>query len=339
MHDITIIMPSYNKAKYISEALDSIFMQKTKYSYKVIVTDDCSTDDTIKKVQEYQNKYPGKIEILTSDTNQKLYKNIIRAYANTKSEYFCVLDPDDYWTDEYKIEKALNFLEKNKDYAIYVTNTMQKLPNGNITKYTDNKEQNSDFKDYLNGKAVLGCTLGSVYRNVVFKDGIPEKMVNISNKSCEKSFRGDSFRNAIHINKGKAHSVKDYDAVYRITEEGIWQGLTTLEQNLMNIEFFINMYAYFDEKYPELLLSAYKIFVRTQKELIALLSDENNKEKLKLILNNLYDFEKLFINKKSIIEKIEYKNIKLKYKILFYIYHYSYNILMKKGLLNEIKTL
>ncbi len=332
MHDITIIMPSYNKEKYISEALDSIFMQKTKYSYKIIVTDDCSTDDTIKIVQEYQNKYPDKIEILTSNVNQKLYKNVIRAYSVTKSEYFCVLDPDDYWTDEYKIEKALNFLEKNKDYTIYVTNTMQKLPNGNIVKYTANKEKDSDFKDYLNSKAVLGCTLGSIYRNVIFKDGLPEKMVNLPQKTCEKSYRGDSFRNAIHINKGKAHSVKDYDAVYRVTEEGIWQGLTTLEQNLMNTEFFINMYYYFDEKYPELLLSAYKIFVRTQKELIALLSEENNKEKLKLILDNLYDFENLFINKKSIIEKIEYKNIKLKYKLYYCIYKYLYSKLNRKGI-------
>ena len=130
MADITIIMPSYNKEKYIAENLDSVFMQETSYDYHIIVADDCSTDRTVEIVREYQNKYPDKITLLTSETNQKLYRNVLRAYENTKTDYFCVLDPDDYWTDKYKIQKSLDFLEKNKDYTIYVTDTNMLFPDG-----------------------------------------------------------------------------------------------------------------------------------------------------------------------------------------------------------------
>lgn len=48
MDDITIIMPSYNKGDYIAEALDSVFMQETEYSYHIIVADDCSSDKTLR---------------------------------------------------------------------------------------------------------------------------------------------------------------------------------------------------------------------------------------------------------------------------------------------------
>ena len=76
MADLTIIIPSYNKADYISQAFDSIFAQKTTYDYKIIVADDCSYDGTVDIVKQYQEKYPDKIILLTSDKNQKLYKNI-----------------------------------------------------------------------------------------------------------------------------------------------------------------------------------------------------------------------------------------------------------------------
>ncbi len=59
-NDLTIIMPSYNMEKYITEALESIFKQKTTYNYKVIVADDCSCDRTIPILQEFQKNTPTK---------------------------------------------------------------------------------------------------------------------------------------------------------------------------------------------------------------------------------------------------------------------------------------
>ena len=89
---LSILMPSYNKGRYIEEALESILMQETDYEYQIIIADDCSTDNTIDIVKSYQDKYSNKIVFLESDKNQGLYKNILRAYQITKTDYFCVLE-------------------------------------------------------------------------------------------------------------------------------------------------------------------------------------------------------------------------------------------------------
>ena len=72
---LSILMPSYNKGRYIEEALESILMQETDYEYQIIIADDCSTDNTIDIVKSYQDKYSNKIVFLESDKNQGLYKN------------------------------------------------------------------------------------------------------------------------------------------------------------------------------------------------------------------------------------------------------------------------
>ena len=324
-YKLTIIMPSFNKAKYIKEALDSIFIQKTNYPYQIIVADDCSTDGTVEIVEKYKKEHKN-ITLLKSEQNQGLYKNVLRAYEICKTDYFCVLDPDDYWIDEYKIQKSIDFLEKNPDYTIYVTNTIKLNPDGTQEKYNDNMEKDSTLDDYLVNKAVLGCTLGSMYRNTVFKNGLPYKMKNLPDKSFERTFRGDSFRNFLHLQNGKAHAVRDFDAVYRITDEGLWQGSSELEQNMLNTLLFVNLYKYSDEKYPELLVLAYKIFTFRIKKRNLHLDCTENIESIKQYL----DLERIFAKNTKLIEKTMYKNLKFKYKLFYFFYKKIYTKLTAK---------
>ena len=335
MVDITIIMPTYNKEKYIAEALDSVFMQETAYSYQIIITDDCSNDATLNIVKEYQEKYPDKIILLPSEVNQKLYKNILRAYSITKTDYFCVLDPDDYWTDKFKIQKALDFLENNKDFTIYATATMQIFADGTQQKMQSSDTiVDSDFNDFINQRAKLGCTLGAIFRNVIFKNGIPEKMLNITSPSQERSFRADSFRNAIHIHEGKAHYVPEFDAMYRITEEGIWQGTTEFAQNIVNANIYKDLFEYFDCENPELLQFAYKLFQMNTKNLYDLLKDFRDDD---ILISNirksieLYDY---FSDKKQQGYNLQKKiNLSLKNRIRIYFYHKLSKKLSEKGLI------
>ncbi|MDY5949961.1 MAG: glycosyltransferase family A protein [Helicobacter sp.] len=67
---LTIILPTFNKKDYIAQTLESIFMQKTIYSYQVIIADDASSDGTLDIVREYNLKYPNAIQILESNKIQ-----------------------------------------------------------------------------------------------------------------------------------------------------------------------------------------------------------------------------------------------------------------------------
>lgn len=333
MSDITIIMPSYNKEKYIAEALDSVFMQETTYDYHIIVADDYSTDKTVAIVKQYQQKYPNKITLLESEKNQKLYRNVLRAYEITKTDYFCVLDPDDFWIDKHKIQKALDFLEKNNDYTIYVTDTDILTPEGERKKFIKRtKMMDSDFNDYLKDKAQLGCSLGVTFRNVVFKNGIPTKMQELECASMEESYRGDSFRTAIHLHEGKAHCVPEVDAIYRITDEGVWQGADEVSQNLLTANLNKDLWLYFDKKYPELLLKSYRLINKLSQNKLDAILEIKDFEKVKIIFEKLRALKAFFNEHQVIISKNIYKNVKIKYKILLFIYKKLYKNLSKKGL-------
>ena len=124
---VTIIMSNYNQEKTIRRAIDSIFEQKTNFDWQIIITDDNSVKDNSKDIiKEYAEKYPDKIKALYSDENGGYLKNVLRAKRLTKTKYFCLLDADDYWTDKKYMQKAVNFLEKHKDYTVYYQNVLCK---------------------------------------------------------------------------------------------------------------------------------------------------------------------------------------------------------------------
>lgn len=330
---ITIIMPTYNKKHYIAQSLDSIFMQKTTYGYEIIVADDASNDDTLDIVREYSLKYPNKIKILESKTNQKLFKNIIRAYEITKTDYFCVLDPDDYWIDEEKIQKALDFLEANKEFTIYSANTNMLYNDGTKKEWVKAKQKESDFKDYLQGRALLGHTSSCVFRNVIFKNGLPSKLTMLESSSNEVSFRGDSFRNIIHIHGeggGKAFFTPEIDSVYRITKDGIWQSLDSNKQLMMNCMFHRDMWLFFDKKYMQLLCNSYQLYKKIlQPQNMQKYYLESHDEFIKN-MDKLYELGNTY---KPHIEQlnIDKKPTTLKYRMFLYFYKFFHKKLAKKG--------
>lgn len=300
--DLTIIMPSYNMGEYISEALDSIFMQKTSYSYQIIVADDCSDDNTIEIVKSYQAKYPDKITLLTSETNQKLYRNVLRAYAITKTPYFCVLDPDDYYCSEDFLQKALDFLNNNSEYTIYMSNVYKKMSDGSVEPYLEQKDINYDFQDYINGRSIFSQTSGCVYRNVIFKDGVPEKLLNPPEKSWEVSFRGDTFRNVLHIFYGRAHISKDCDTVYRITDKGIWQNMCQIKRDVLNTFIFRDLFTYFDEKYLKLFTYSLGFFNKACGEFFDEIEKIGNESERLKILQDVLVLKRYLDSKSSLFE-------------------------------------
>ena len=64
---ITIVITTYNQEKYIGQAIDGIIMQKTKFPFKILVSDDCSKDGTREILKRYKKKYPEKIEVIYNE--------------------------------------------------------------------------------------------------------------------------------------------------------------------------------------------------------------------------------------------------------------------------------
>lgn len=301
-YKLTILMPLYNRQDYLCEAIDSVLAQKTNFNYQLIVIDDASTDDGVKIVESYIEKYPDKIVLLKNKTNLKLLRTILRGYENLTTDYFCVLDPDDYWIDEYKLQKAVDFLESNPDYTIYATDTYVLNEDGSKKLYINIKKSyiNSDFNDYIKDKAALGCSLGGVFRNVIFKQGVPSSLYDMIDSKYASAFRGDSFRNILHIKEGKAHFVNEADAIYRIHSDGIWSNLSQFKQNLITAKFYLGMYHYFDKSLTEFCLERrLRLYNNYLKDAVEIMKSERNNDELTQdvaeMLDLVHEFQREYI--------------------------------------------
>jgi len=114
----TIIVISFNQEKYIEETINSLLNQKTTFDYSIFISDDCSNDKTYEKCLAYQKKYPSRINLISHNKNLGMMKNIIFAYENCDTEYVAICEGDDYWTDQNKLQKQVDFLEDNRDYGL-----------------------------------------------------------------------------------------------------------------------------------------------------------------------------------------------------------------------------
>lgn len=104
--DLSIIIPVYNASKLIGRCLDSIFEQKTQYSYEVILIDDGSTDNSIEIIKG--RKEPNIILYQQKNAGPAAARN--KGIELAHGRYITFIDADDYWEQSY-IQQTINFLE------------------------------------------------------------------------------------------------------------------------------------------------------------------------------------------------------------------------------------
>lgn len=136
---LTAIIFTYNHKKFISKCIDSIVNQKTSYKYEIHIWDDCSIDGTSDICREYAQKYRELIHLVVQEKNTFCYPGIKHqtwpAISKVKTKYMCIIDGDDWWCDENKIQIALDFLENHPDYVGFAHDTLQ------YEEFLDKKER------------------------------------------------------------------------------------------------------------------------------------------------------------------------------------------------------
>jgi glycosyltransferase involved in cell wall biosynthesis len=114
---ITILMLTYNRAPYIGAAIESVLAQ-TYQNYRLVILDDGSTDDTATIVRAYTDP---RIVYHKDPQNKGLYRKRAESLAYATGEYVAILDSDDYWTDNTKLEQQVAFMEQHRDCAVVGT--------------------------------------------------------------------------------------------------------------------------------------------------------------------------------------------------------------------------
>lgn len=113
---VSIIIPTFNSARYITDAIESVFKQKYP-NYEILVVDDGSTDDTAQIIRKFSDQI---IYIYKPNGGPASARNL--GIKRSNGEYIAFLDADDCWLPD-KLDLQINFLKKNPEFALVHSNT------------------------------------------------------------------------------------------------------------------------------------------------------------------------------------------------------------------------
>ncbi len=144
---VSVIIPVYNRKEYIGLAIASVLAQTYK-SVEIIVADDHSNQAVFEEIQKEVAKFPG-VTLVRTAKNIGPAGAANRGIAAAKGKYIAILDDDDQWVDPKKLEKQVEFLEKNPDYVLTGGGFIAVNKQGSVLRKRVFKEHDADIKGGL----------------------------------------------------------------------------------------------------------------------------------------------------------------------------------------------
>ena len=135
---VSILMNCYNSENYIEKAVNSVLEQKYK-NWELIIWDDASTDDTIKKIKKFDDQ---RIKLFTNENHFGLGKSRINAIKNLNGSLIAILDSDDSYHVN-KISKQVEIFEKFPEVSICAT-WAKVINEKNDLKYVINRKVDNE---------------------------------------------------------------------------------------------------------------------------------------------------------------------------------------------------
>lgn len=240
---VTVIIPTYNKEKYVEKAIDSVLKQNTLFNFDLIICDDQSTDTTYDIIEKYKDT--SNVIISRNETNLgPNTKMLYHILSKTRSKYVTILDADDFYTDDYKLQKQVNFLDNNPEYSIHCTgyyqfekdNVDETLPSFNLYGL----KEDVILRDQVDHNCV---SYGFMFKNPILQYPVfPDWFFN------QDIFDGYWALSLLMLQYGKCKNEKWPSGVYRVTPDGHfgeksvdWKEEQGAKQRLVHRENFPNV--------------------------------------------------------------------------------------------------
>lgn len=167
---VTIKCMVFNQEPYLRECFDGFLIQKTKFPFEVIVHDDASTDGSKAIIQEYASKYPSIFKPLYETENQYSkvgFFGIIKMMnQHIHGKYVAICEGDDYWIDPCKLQKQVDYLERNLECGLVYTQSFQL--DQKINKQNRGWSRQSSFYEMLINDNPI-CTPTTLFRCSLYK--------------------------------------------------------------------------------------------------------------------------------------------------------------------------
>jgi glycosyltransferase involved in cell wall biosynthesis len=218
MIKVSVCVVTYNHEKFVSQALDSILMQQTTFPFEIIVGDDCSKDNTVNILKEYQNRFPEKIRLILHERNLGLNGkyNALSTFAAAKGEYTAQFDGDDYLISPYKLQKQVEMLDANPHYSASYHNARVIFDDNSAPPYLVNTVHKSEInvEDLIQEDELCYIATSSLmFRTKDFAEHPDPEWTNLSTS-------GDIPRNIMLASRGPIGYIDEVMSVYRKNRGG-----------------------------------------------------------------------------------------------------------------------
>ncbi|MFA6308365.1 MAG: glycosyltransferase [Clostridia bacterium] len=284
---VSVVCLAYNQENYIKDAIESFLMQKTNFTFEIIIHDDASTDKTRDIIREYSLKYPDVIKLIIQKENQyskgeRILKFIV---PEIKGKYIAFCEGDDYWTDPSKLQLQTDYLESHPEYSMCVhaaDRVSVDKTNLSLPMSPSKKDRTYSFLDILKSGGGFVAT-NSVFCRAKHIIEMPDfTNVSFGDYPLEMylGYQGKTYYSAIRM------------SAYRVDVPGSWSrrvlstanGMRNLMSDLDIMMDELNAYSYF--KYDKIVrktktLNKFKVMQRLA------MDDESVKDELRRLYRKL----------------------------------------------------
>lgn len=252
---VSICCQTYNHSAFIRQCLEGLLMQKTSFPFEVLINDDASEDGTADIIREYEKKYPDILKPIYQTENQYskgVDIGLTYNFSRAQGKYIALCEGDDYWTEPLKLQKQVDFLEANPDFAICFHNVMVKKEEENILVYdhfTYDVPEVTDIYQLAEGNYIH--TASVIYRK---NTNIIKELSSLEGGMIDYIFH------MYHAKQGKIKKLQENMAVYRVHKGGVWsmqEDEHRAQKWLLILKMLILSFKEYDEKISDILKKQY----------------------------------------------------------------------------------
>ena len=223
---VSVVMLTYRHEKFITQAIESVLMQKTDFPFELLIGEDKSPDATRRIVEAYERRHPGKIRLLAREQNLGMMRNFVDTYLRCRGTYVALLEGDDYWTCAQKLQLQADALDAHPDWVICFHTVRFVTDDGSRPSYLfpSGRPEVSTLDDLMEQNFMQTCSL--MFRNGVVRS-FPDWYFSLP--------VGDWPLSIMMAQHGRVGYLDRVMADYRIHPGGVWAGRDPrfqLEQSL-----------------------------------------------------------------------------------------------------------
>ncbi|MFV8279933.1 glycosyltransferase family 2 protein [Christiangramia marina] len=249
---VSVCIQTYQHVNFIEECLEGVLMQRTDFSFEILLGEDDSYDGTREICLTYKKKYPDKIRLFLHHraNNIKIGGkptgrfNFLYNMFSARGKYIALCEGDDYWTDPLKLQKQVDFLDNNSEYIAHAHNSYfidETVPSNKTNFFSCLPSRKVVFDDICPTRTFHTATI--IFRQTSIMNWVTQFLV-------QKVQSGDKYLFMYLFLEGNIYYEERPLSVYRRNAGGM-----SKSSNLnLYMDSDIDMYEYFKNKADKILI-------------------------------------------------------------------------------------